>query len=100
VRRWQGHRLCAIDGSSIQLPESKALGQPFGWEATANGQGPCAVRHVRAHASVYFDLLNDLVLDARLEPGRTGERALGALHLGAVRPGAVVLTDRGYCGLE
>jgi Transposase DDE domain len=100
VRRWRGHRLCAIDGSLLQLPESEALGQHFGWEATANGRGPCAVRHVQARASVYYDLLNALALEARLEPGRTAERALGTLHLGAVRSGDVVMTDRGYCGLE
>jgi hypothetical protein len=100
VRRWRGHRLCAIDSSLVQLPDRPALGQQFGWEATANGRGPCAVRHVQGRASVYYDLLNGLALEARLEPGRTGERALGALHLGAVRPGDVVLTDRGYCGLE
>ena len=100
VRRWRGHRLCAIDSSLLQLPESEALGQHFGWEATANGRGPCTVRHVQARVSVYYDLLNDLALDARLEPGRRAERALGALHVGAVRPGDVVITDRGYCGLE
>jgi hypothetical protein len=100
VRRWRGHRLCASDGSLVQRPESAALGQQFGWEATANGRGPGAVRHVQARASVYYDLLNPLALEARLEPGRTAERALGAVHLGAVRPGDVVLTDRGYCGLE
>jgi hypothetical protein len=64
------------------------------------GGGPCAVRHVTARASVYFDVLNQLVMDARLEPARTAERAMGALHLGAVRPGDVALTDRGYCGVE
>jgi hypothetical protein len=99
VRLWRGHRLCAIDSSLLQLPPSEALGQHFGWEPTANGQGPCAVRHVLGRASVYYDLLNGLALEARLEPGRVAERALGALHVGAARPGDVVLTDRGYCGL-
>jgi hypothetical protein len=100
VRRWRGHRLGAIDSSLIHLPQSEALGRHFGWESTANGGGPCAVRHVMARASVYFDVLNHLALDARLEPARTAERPVGALHLGAVRPGDLVLTDRGYCSRE
>jgi hypothetical protein len=100
VRRWRGHRLCALDGSLIHLPGREALGRHFGWVETANRGGPCAVRHVMAMASVYFDVLNRLALDGRLEPARTAERQVGALHLGAVRPGDVVLTARGYCSLE
>jgi hypothetical protein len=100
VRRWRGHRLGAIDGSDVHLPGREALGRHFGWVGSANGHGPCAVRHVRARASVYFDVLNGLALDARLEPARRAERQVGALHLGAVRPSDVVITDRGYCGLE
>jgi hypothetical protein len=100
VRRWRGHRLGAIDSSLLQLPEREALGQHFGWESTANQGGPCAARHVLGRASVYYDVLNRLALDARLEPARTAEHHVGALHLGAVRPGDVVLTDRGYCSLE
>jgi hypothetical protein len=100
VRRWRGHRLGGIDGSLVHLPGGEALGRHFGWVETANGRGPCAVRHVQGRASVYFDVLNRVVLDARLEPARSAERQVGALHLGAVRPGDLVLTDRGYCGLE
>jgi hypothetical protein len=100
VRRWRGHRLCALDGSLLHLPGREALGRHFGWVQSANRGGPCAVRHVMAMASVYFDVLNRLALDGRLEPARTAERQVGALHLGAVRPGDVVLTARGYCSLE
>ena len=64
VRRWQGHRLCAIDGSFVFLPESQELGAHFGWTANANKRGACQVRHVMANASVYFDVLNRLGLDA------------------------------------
>jgi hypothetical protein len=83
VRRWRGHRLGAIDGSLIHLPQSEALGRHFGWESTANGRGPCGVRHVMGHASVYYDVLNHLALDTRLEPARTAERQLvGRVALG------------------
>ena len=100
VRRWQGRRLCAIDGSIIQLPASAALGEHFGWVQPSNQKGACGARQVQALASVYFDVLNRLGLEARLEPGRASERQLAALHRGAWRAGDVVLTDRGYCGLE
>jgi hypothetical protein len=100
VRRWRGHRLCAIDGSLLHLPGREALGRHFGWVDTANRGGPCAVRHVMGLASVYFDVLNRLGLDARLEPAHTAERQLGAMHLTAMHPGDLVITDRGYCSLE
>lgn len=100
VRRWCGHRLCALDGSLLHLPHQAALGDHFGWVATANAKGPCAARHVMARASVCYDVLNRLVLDARLEPAKGAEREVGALHLAAVGPGDVVVTDRGYNGRE
>ena len=100
VARWRGHRLCAIDGSLVRLPASKALGEHFGWSESGNEKGPCGPRHVQARASVYFDLLNRLGLDARLEPFATGERTLAVLHTCAMQAGDVVLLDRGYCGVE
>ena len=99
ARAWLGHRLVAIDGSVIALPATKQeVGAHFGWVEPANQHGACGGRQARALASVCFDVLNELGLDARLEPWRTPERVLGALHLGALRAGDVVLTDRGYFG--
>ena len=99
ARAWLGHRLVAIDGSVIALPATKQeVGAHFGWVEPANQHGACGGRQARALASVCFDVLNELGLDARLAPWRTPERVLGALHLGALRAGDVVLTDRGYFG--
>lgn len=101
LARWRGHRLLAIDGSLLRLPGKAALGAHFGWSESGNEKGACGPRHVQARASVCFDVLNRLVLDARLEPFATGERALAALHAAAaMQAGDVALLDRGYCGVE
>jgi len=100
VQRWGGYRLSAIDGSVGQLPTSAALGAHFGWVQPSNQSGPCGARQVQARLSVCYDVLNGLVLDGRLARADCAEHRVGALHLEALGPGDLVITDRGYCNLE
>lgn len=97
ARRWQGHRLLAIDSSEVPLPNSAALRAHFELVQCANQHGDNQ-SYPEARVSVLYDLLNDLALDARLAPGRRAETELAREHLCQVQPGDVVLTDRGYRG--
>lgn len=101
LERWRGHRLLAIDGSLLCLPAKEPLGAHFGWQESGNAKGAArGPRFVQGRASVLFDVLNRVVLDARLEAFATGERALASLHLAAAAAGDLVTLDRGYCGAE
>jgi hypothetical protein len=70
LKRWHGFRLLAIDGSKINLPNDPELRKYFGSSGAGN-ISPCA------QGSILYDIENDLVLDARIEPMESDERTLG-----------------------
>jgi hypothetical protein len=98
LRRWRGHRLVGVDSSLLRLPESEELGQSFGWKEASNQNGATGTRYPEARLSVLYDLLNQVGLDARLEPSTTGEVALAIEQLERLQPGDVAINDRGFSG--
>ncbi len=65
---WQGHRVLAIDGSKIQLPDSLATRRAFGtWTYRAQHKGGITGTCTMALGSVLYDVLNHVAVDARLE---------------------------------
>lgn len=92
---WRGFRLCAIDGSRIDLPRSRKIAEAFvpGVDASLPGTP-------NARLSTLLDVGNALVLDARLSSCQTGERELALLHLDCLGEGDLLLTDRGYPSFE
>lgn len=77
VKHWKGHRLCAVDGSSVRLPNTEEMIHHFGEHGGRYEQCTCAL----AMTSVFYDVLNRIVIDARLERHRTSEYACAANHL-------------------
>jgi hypothetical protein len=95
---WAGHRLLAIDSSTLRLPDHAVLLAHFGGQQPSQQSGPC-LRHVpHARLSVLYDVLNHIGLEARVGRFTQGEVALACQHLGALRRGDIVLADRGYAG--
>ncbi len=95
---WHGYRVSAIDGSKLQLPDDVALRDYFGTvgkgSSAATGQG-----------SVLYDVYNNFILDAHLEPIKTGERELALRHIDVLRTmpsfdKECVICDRGYASFE
>lgn len=91
-----GLQVIAIDGSKIQLPNRKALLEKFG------GFGKAASSPT-ASASVAFDVLNERVIDAQLEPVSAGEQTLAIRHMENIKSKArtdllytIFVFDRGY----
>jgi len=97
-RTWHGHRLLGVDGSVLRLPATPALTQAFGQKAVTNRDGPTGTTYAEARMSVLYDLLNDLGLDARLEPAAVGEVELAAQQTQRLQPGDLLLWDRGFTG--
>ena len=69
TNKWHGYRIYAIDGSKISLPADKELREHFG----ALGKDKTAPT---AQGSILYDVLNDIVVDAAIEPLTTDERTL------------------------
>ena len=89
IERWKGFRLLAVDGSVVQLPESKELIEHFG-KARSFSYNPL-VRFSPLH-----DVKNKISIDVQIEPHRIGERNLAMRHLEYAKPDDLVLYDRGY----
>ena len=99
VRRWNSHRLIAIDSSLIRLPNQKALGQEFGWVECSNQQGPSG-RYPQARLSALTDVLNRIVIQTFFVPWQRGERDLAVEHIRALQPDDIGLLDRGFASYE
>lgn len=94
---WRGHRLLALDGSVLRLPQDPELFAHFGGQKEIiNQKGPCGAEFTMARLSVLYDCINRLVLDAQVGQYTQSEHALSRLHLHATTKGDVILADRGY----
>jgi len=93
--RWRGHRLLAIDGSIINLPDHPSVVSAFGIHDVGC---KAAVKRSMATVSICYDVLNLLTLDARLDKFTTSEPALLHEHLDQVdiQSSDILLLDRGY----
>ena len=88
---WLGWRLLAVDGSTIQVPNTPDNLAHFGAWHPAKG-GPCPM----ARISQLFDVLNAVTVDAVIFPKVVGERDLAAEHFAHLGQHDLVLLDRGY----
>ena len=94
VNRWHGMVVVAIDGSKIQLPDDKRLLQTFGGMGRDNDSPT-------AQASAAYDVLNDIIIDAEIEPLLVSEQELAAKHIDRISKTSglektLLLLDRGY----
>lgn len=97
---WHGYRVWAIDGSKMQLPSDAELRTVFGKAGRTDGGSGVA-----AQCSCLYDVLNDIIADAYLEPIETDERTLCLRHLKHLEDmesfeKELVIMDRGYASSE
>jgi Transposase DDE domain len=97
-RRWRGHRMLGVDGSQLWLPDHPEVVKEFGVVQVANHLGPTGTRYVPGRLSIIYDLLNEIGLDARLEPVSRGEVEVALAQLVQIEPKDVLIWDRGYTG--
>jgi len=97
-RSWCGHRLLGCDGSLLRLPSHPEVFEVFGDVAVANHLGDTGTRYAPARLSVFYDLLNRIGLDARLEPVATSEVDLAAAQLVHLEKSDLLIWDRGFTG--
>lgn len=97
-KTWHGYRVSAIDGTKVQIPDDPKLRGYFG----TTGEGNTAAT---GQASALYDVLNNFLIDAQLEPIRVGERELAQRHIDALcgMPSfdkECTLFDRGYASFQ
>lgn len=99
-QKWQGHRVLAIDGSKIFLPENSATTDEFGTLPYSIKQRDIDGEHVFAIASVMYDVLNSISVDAKLEHSHSYEVDIAKEHLKHTENTDLVIYDRGYCSFR
>ncbi len=90
LKQWHGHRLFAVDGSKINLPNEPCIANHFG--TNGNSNQPMGL------LSTLYDPLNRMVMDTLLAEHTASERVLASRHLEATEEGDLILYDRGYPG--
>lgn len=90
VKKWNGFRLCAIDGSKLILPtHSKELMKKFGTLSSG-------MIIPQAQVSSCYDVLNEIILDTQLETIQVNEMNQAVRHLEKLSKGDLIIFDRGY----
>lgn len=93
IKTWKGFRLVGIDGSTMQLPTSKELIEDFGIFGTRTENNR---QVVLARLSQSYDVLNGLILDAKIAHYRTSELSLADAHISSLKVNDLVIMDRAY----
>ena len=98
LKSWHGHRVLAIDGSLVRLPNTAPLILEFGQVKTINQQGATGVDYPEGRMSVVYDVLNRVGLDGRLVNSKQGEIELATEQLVALGANDLIINDRGFTG--
>lgn len=97
-RLWHGYHLFAIDGSKLELPNSKSnfdfFGEMFGYPDSSR-------RFTMGLASIAYDVLDDYIVHASFHRYLASERAAAIEHLKnlevlGIYNDSIVIFDRGY----
>lgn len=94
VKKWKEFRICAIDGSTINLPYSEDILKTFG-----SNRNSAELILPMARISSFYDVLNEMILDSRIENYYTGELDLAIFHIEKAKKDDLILFDRGYAAV-
>ena len=97
-KRWHGYHLFAIDGSKLQLPNSKTNFEFFGKMFSASNPNRF---YTMGLASIVYDVLDDYIVHASFQHYLDSERAVALNHLKNLEDlnlyqDSVIIFDRGY----
>ncbi len=90
VKRWEGFRLMAVDGSNVSVVNKPEVADHFGSADNQFGGVPMA-RAMQIH-----DVLNDLAIWGDIFPRKYSENAIIASHIRHLPEDSLSLFDRGY----
>ena len=96
IRRWQGYRVLAFDGSKITLPKNKAIKKEFGSKPIANHTGKDLGEYSRATYQACYDVLNNIAVKSILGHGSSYEVDQAEEIIPSLNPDDLLIYDRGY----
>lgn len=90
-KNWKNNRVIAIDGSTLNLPNSEELKSVYGCQLNKSNEGALA------KCSVAYDVCNELIIDSVIGPVSNSEQEMALQHLPKLNSETDVLVfDRGY----
>ena len=93
-KTYNGYRLCAIDGSVLEISNTGSLREQFGYIENQ------ATKVVRTRASAIYDIENDMILTSKITRYNTGEREMAEELIEKLQKigfkNDLILFDRGY----
>jgi hypothetical protein len=95
---YKGMRVLAIDGSKIMLPDNASTNSTFG--AFDSSSSIVSNTYCMGLASVLYDVLNGVCIDAVLANGHAAEADLAIESLKLTNDDDLVVYDRGYCSFR
>ena len=99
---WNNHRLLAVDGTRLMLPNHQSIKEEFG-ECSFGPKSDS--KRSMAIGSMLYDVLNQITIDAQLAPfkslnaKKSSEQVLLQKHMQKLKEGDLLLLDRGYPSL-
>jgi len=91
---YQGHRLLAIDGTFLNLPNHDSIREEFGIREMGRGKKKDVPKSM-CLLSMLYDPVNYMTLDVQPGPTDGSELQLLLKHLAKVDKGDILLMDRG-----
>ena len=92
---YKNHRLLAVDGGFLNLPDHPSIREEFGRRAFGRGTKKDVPKSM-ALTSLLYDPANYMTLDVQTGHGDGSELQLLLRHLPKVEEGDILLLDRGY----
>jgi hypothetical protein len=92
-------RLTAIDGTTFDLPDTVGNAQEFG-RAHRSGKGQQDAGYPQMRMVGLVECGTHVVFDAAIASMRVGEPTLAREVLGSLRPGMLLLADRGFASVD
>lgn len=86
---WRGRRVCAVDGTTLKVPDTKENAALFG--------GPRSSPFPLLRLVALAECATRSIIDAVAVAVAVGERTAVHTLLRSLRPGMLVLFDRGFC---
>lgn len=100
LRKWHGYNVFAIDGTSLQIPDTPENIERFGGKTNQS-----EMKTALASASALYDVLNDIVIDASIDSYPAKEKNQAKEHINSItKPelldNTIITFDRGYPSFE
>ncbi len=90
VKLWKGHRLLGVDGTYLNLPDTKETRKEYSIQSNQHRE------RVQALGSVLYDLRNDCAINAEIGKIQAEKKFIFEKHLAKTELKDIIVLDRAY----